>query len=177
MGREATGAVTPRSYFQDKDLTTVHAAQNINLLVCKGRGAEDNLTPGAAVPPALLTSWEGWRRIKWAKHHQDLPQTGCRARRASLFFLSCSTACFVARKGLCIAPHLCASLARTPRARGLGCKGQFEAQPLVPGLQRATRVTPAAFSSLPSCCILRLKERFCSRTCSSPLAPGKAQGN
>lgn len=79
------------------------------------------------------------------------------------FFFSCSTSWFVAREGLCV-PHLCASLARTPRARGLGCKGQFEARPLVPGLQR---VTPAAFSSLPSHYILRLKERFCSRACSS----------
>lgn len=83
-------------------------------------------------------------------------------------FFSCSTACFVAREGMCVPSHLCASLARTPRTRGLGCKEQFEAQPLIPGLQRATRVTPAAFSSLPSCYVLRLKERFCSRACSSP---------
>lgn len=125
------------------------------------------------MPSALLTSWEGWRRIKWEKHHQDLPQTGCRARRASLIvFFSCSTAWFVAREGLCV-PHLCASLARTPRARGLGCKVQFVARPLVPGLQR---VTPAAFSSLPSHYILRLKERFCSRACSSTPCSRQSSG-
>lgn len=96
--------------------------------------------------------------------------------KESLIF-SFSTAWFVVREGLCIPSHLCASLARTPKARGLGFKEQFEAQPLIPGLQRATRVTPPAFRSLSSCYILRLKECFCSRACSSPLAPGKARGN
>lgn len=90
------------------------------------------------------------------------------------FLFPCSTAWFVARERLRVPPHLCASLARTPRAGRLGCKGQFEVQPLVLGLQRAARVTPAAFSSLPSRYVLRLKERSCS---SSPLALGKAQGN
>lgn len=130
-----------RSYFQDKDLTTIHVAKNINLLICKAKAAGDNLAAGAAVPPVLLTCWEGWRRIKWEK--QDLPQIVCTARTASwfVFFFPCSTAWLVAREGLCISPHLRASLARTPRARGLGCKGQFKAQPVIPGLQR---VTPAA---------------------------------
>lgn len=168
MGREATGAVTPRTISKTGMKSTVHTAQNRDPLVCEGGSAGGSLAAGAPVPPALLASWEGWGRIVQAKKN---PKQAAEQGEPLFAFFTRSAARFVPGEGLsmplCPPAH---STARTPAARGRGEEGSLGTISGA-GLHGTGRKMPAAFISLLSCCILRLGECFCSRTCSFPLPP------